>query len=316
MPNAFLNPEVIAAVALERLRRELVLPRLVRRMGLADFRGAKDDTVNVRVPAILTAREYEFRTRTSPIIVDELEELSIPVTLDKHPYSAIAVTDEELTLDIVSFTQQVLEPQIIAVAEKLESYIAAVMENASYEATDVDYVESVDGTGSPFYRALVDARKVLNDAHIPMAGRIALIGSSLEAAALKEDGIRKVDESGSTDALRLATIGQIAGFTVVACQSVAEDFGLCYHPSAFAFANVAPEVPSGVSFGSSQTEQGLAMRWIRDYDPNYLRDRSVISSFAGAASVNDARGADSPGNPGDLTNENRRAVKIAFTPTS
>ena len=64
MPNVFLTSETIASTGLEFLRRELVLPRLVSRLGVAGFRGAMDDTVNVRVPVLLTARDYEWRTRT------------------------------------------------------------------------------------------------------------------------------------------------------------------------------------------------------------------------------------------------------------
>jgi hypothetical protein len=314
MPNTFLTAETILPVALERLRRALVLPAMVTRYGLADFRGAKDDTINVRVPSMLRAREYEWRTRNNPIIFDTLEEVTIPVVLDSHPYSAIAVTDEELTLDIVSFARQVLEPQVIAVAEELEAIIATIMENANYAAADIAYLE--DPTSSNFYAAAIDARKVLNDFHVPLDGRTILVGSSVEAAALKEDTLRAVDQSGSTAALRNATIGQIAGFNVVASQSVDPDFAVAFHRTAFAFANVAPVVPDGVAQGSSQTLEGLAMRWIQDYDPNYLRDRSVVSSFAGGASVNDGRDPDSGGQPGPLNGTNVRAVKFAFSGAS
>ena len=47
------------------------------------------------------------------------------------------------------------------------------------------------------------------------------------------------------------------------------------------------------------------MRWIKDYESNRLRDRSVVSSFSGAASVEDSRDDD-----GSLTGQNVRAVKI------
>lgn len=309
MPNEFLKPEVIVSQGLGLLRRELILPRLVQRLGLADFRGAKDDTVNVRVPARLTAREYEWRTRNNPIVFDTIVEESIPVVLDKHPYSAIAITDEELTLDITNFGVQVAQPQIIAVAEKLESYISTLMTTATYSHADIPYIEDAAGEGSAFYRAAVDARKALNDAHVPMTGRAIVLGSAVEAAALKEDAFRKANESGSDDALRDAVIGRVAGFTVIGnVQSLPEDFALAFHSSAFVFANVAPIVPDGVTAGATMTFEGLAMRWIRDYDPNYLRDRSVYSAFAGAASVEDERDEH-----GELIAENFRAVKIAFT---
>lgn len=310
MPNAFLNAEQILSQGLGVLRRELILPRLVRRMGIDEFRGAKDDTVNVRVPALLTAREYEWRTRTNPIVYDTLTEVSIPVTLEKHPYSAVPITDEELTLDIRDWGTQVASPQIIAVAELLESYIADVMVNGVYSAPPVAYVEDENGAGANFHRAAVDARRALNDAHVPAAGRVIALGSAVEAAALKEEGFRRYQDSGSTEALREAVIGRVAGFTVIGnVQSLPPDFGIAFHESAFVFANVAPEVPSGASDGATMTFEGLAMRWIRDYDASFLRDRSVYSSFAGAASVADERDPAT----GALTNKNCRAVLIDFT---
>lgn len=308
--NQFLNAEQIISQGLGVLRRELILPRLVTRMGLSDFRGAKDDTVNVRVPALLTAREYEWRTRTAPIVYDTLIEESIPVTLDKHPYSAVPITDEELTLDIRDWGLQVASPQIIAVAELLESYIATEMVGGVYSHAPIPYAEG-DGSGAPFYNAAVEARKVLNASKIPAAGRVILLGGDVEAAALKEDAFRRYQDSGSTEALREATIGRVAGFTVIGnVQSVPADFAIAFHQSAFVFANVAPEVPSGATAGATLVFEELAMRWIRDYDASYLRDRSVYSSFAGTASVADER------NPttGALTGKNARAVLFDFTP--
>lgn len=316
MANTFLKPGVIAAVGLETLRRELVLPRLVRRMGVSDFAGAVNDTVNVRVPAILTAREYTFRTRSAEIVLDEVEELSVPVTLDKHIYSAVAVTDEELTLDIVDFTRQVLGPQMIAVAERLEGLLATTMEGATLASDPVAYIASATNEGAGFYNALVDARRILNAAKVPLTGRSVVIGSNVEAAALKEESIRAVDQSGSPDALRRANLGSLAGFdNIVVSQSVDADFAMAFHSSAFAFAVVAPAVPQGASFGQGITDSGLAMRWLKDYDARYLRDRSVVSAFAGSASVEDGRDPDdSDGQPGALNDTNIRAVKIEFTP--
>lgn len=316
MANAFLKPEVILATALEMLRREIILPRLVTRYGLADFRGAKDDTVNVRVPAFLTAREYEWRTRSAEIVLDELEELSIPVTLDKHIYSAVPTTDEELTLDITDFAVQVLQPQVIAVAEKLESILGTIMEGATFATADVEYAQG--SSDAAFYDALVDARKILNDAHVPQANRIVVIGSGVEASALKEADLRKADASGSTDALRRASLGSLAGFdNIVVSNGVDEDFAVAFHRSAFAFANVAPANPAGAVRSAARDQDGIAMRWLQDYDARYMRDRSVVSSFAGGASVEDGRDPDSPGGQaGPLNGTNRRAVKINFTASS
>lgn len=308
MPNAFLKREVIAAAALGLLRDELVLGRTVARLGLEDFRGAANDTVNVRVPTILTAREYAWRNdRTNPIVLDTLSEETIPVVLNKHPYSAVAITDEELTLDIEDFGGQVLGPQVRAVADMLEGYLAAVMASFTSNYADIEFTPT---TGvAAFYNAAVEARRVLNAANIPREGRYIAVGSSVEAEALKEDAFRKADESGSTNALREAVIGRVAGFTILGTNELDPDTAVAYHRSAFVMANVAPVVPSGVAMGQGISQDGFALRWIRDYDTARLQDRSVVSAFGGAASVNDERDVD-----GTLAASpaNIRAVKITL----
>jgi hypothetical protein len=314
--HVFLKAEKIVSQGLGMLQRDIVLPRLVTRYNASDFIGAKNDTVTVKIPAILTGREYEWRTRNADIEYDDLEELSIPLTLNKHVYSAVQITDEQMTLDIVSWGVQVATPQIRAVAEVLEGYIATAMEGANYR-TEIAWEQGdpESDTDRSFYRAAVAARKALNDANVPKDGRVLLLGSNLEEAALLSPHLIKVDQAGSDGVLRDAIIGRIAGFTVVSTNSIDPDFGVAYHPTAFAFANLAPVVPQGASAGAVGTFDGLAMRWIRDYDPNRLRDRSVYSSFAAAMSIEDGRDLESPVGSGfgELTDENVRAVKINFT---
>jgi hypothetical protein len=292
--NTFLKPEVIARTALDLLQREIVLPRLVWRFGQADFAGAKDDTITLRLPAVLTARDYEWRTRTAAIVIDDLTEIGVDVSLDTHPYSAVAVTDEQLTLDIISFGAQVLVPQVRAVAERLENLIATTLGGAIVPA-DAELPHAIGTTDG--YVTAVEARKQLNIQNVPMAGRVLLLGANLEADFLNSDHLTLVDQSGSDSALRDGTLGRILGFTVVTSNAIDPDIGYAFHATAVAFGNVAPVVPDGATAGASESLDGLAMRWLRDYDPNYLRDRSVVSAFAGAASVEE-------------DGENMRLVKI------
>src|ERR1043166_8738186 len=215
MANAFLKAQKIAATALGLLERELVLPRLVWRLGVSDFQGAKDDTVTIRVPAYTAAREYEWRTRTSPIVLDELSETSIAVTLNKHPYSAVAVTDEELTLDIASFADQVLRPQVRAVAEKLEAYVYAAMSSADLHWATIN-LSAGGGTdyeddATEVLAALVEARRRLNVKNVPASGRAVVLGADVEAVLLSGNKLTDVDRSGTDGALRDAMIGRLYG---------------------------------------------------------------------------------------------------------
>lgn len=304
MANSFLKATVINRTALKLLEREVVLPRVVWSFADAEFRGAFDDTVTLRLPAVLAAREYGWRNdRSSEIVVDDVTETAVPVTLNHDLYSAVAVTDEQLTLDIVDFAEQVLNPQVKAVARGLEDLIASTMTGATYAS---GHSLSVDNSDNAMWATLVEARKLLNEANVPRDNRYLVVGTEVEAELLRDDKFTRVDAAGEggVSALREAMISRLAGFTIVGSNAIPGDQAFAFHPTAFALVNVAPAIPDGATFGSRMAESGLAMRWIRDYEPQRLRDRSVVSSFAGATSVEDDGAA------------NSRAVKITFFPAS
>jgi len=316
--NTFIKPTRIAGMVLGLLERELVLPRLVTRLGLADFRGAFNDTVNVRIPAYVNAREQPWRSGAT-ITLDELSETSFPVQLNKHPYSAVAIQDEELTLDIVSFADQVLRPQIRAVAEKLESYVYTAMTGADlhWAPIAIGIGDAPAGGGTDYDNdakdvlvAINEANRRLNVKNVPRSDRVIVMGADIEAALLNGSQLLDAGFAGSDDALRNAMVGRLYGMPVVSTNSIPTNEAWVFHQSAFILANVAPVVPDGVVTGATAALDGLAVRWIRDYDPMTLRDRSVVSAFAGGASVEED--PDRTSNVGDQI-ENIRAVKIIAT---
>lgn len=298
MANEFLKAEVIAAAALGILEREVILPQFITSMAGANFRGAKGDVITMRVPAYLEAREYEWRNnRAQAIEIDEIQETGVEVHLDTMPYSAVALTDEQLTLDIANFGEQVLGPQSRAMVRHMEQLVATTIEDAPIAIT-------IDDEPDPF-GAAAKARAALNKNSIPLDGRALILGADAETAFLSSSLLVRADTSGSDRALRDAEIGRIAGFDTFVSQFIKPDLAFAIHRSAFALANMAPVVPDGVPFGQSQTYSGYAVRWIRDYDAMYLRDRSVLSSFIGCSSVNDG------GQSGkDYEDENVRVVKL------
>lgn len=297
MANEFLSAEVIAAQAVGLLERETMLAQLVTRLSGTDFAGAKGDTITMRVPAYLEAREYELRNdRSDPIEIDEIAETAIKVTLDRMLYSGVALTDENLTLDIRSFGEQVTGPQSRAMVRGMEQLVADAIESADIAFTINE---------SDPYLAAAKARSQLNKNSIPLAGRALLLGSDTEIAFLSSPLLVRADTSGSTSALREAQIGRIAGMDTYVSQFIDPEAAYAIHVSAFGLANLAPVVPDGVTSGGATTYNGFATRWIRDYDAMFLRDRSVLSSLIGCSSVDDGHqlGEDHEG-------ENVRVVKL------
>lgn len=281
-----LKGKQIAAMALGLLERQLVIPRLMTRYGRADFVGQEGDTVTIRVQAVAVAREYEWRTRTNPIVMDDLTERAITIKLDKHPYHATAITDEQMTLDIMDFGKQVLRPQIRAVAVKLEGYGVSAITGAAYGTAQT--VAGAAGTrDGEAFGVMVDARTVLDRNEVPDEDRVAVLGANVANRFLKDKQINRVNNSGTDDALRRALIGNLAGFDTFTSNAIPPDEAYAFHPSAFALANVAPVVPDGASAGGTMELDGLALRWIKDYDVNFARDRSFVSSFAGSAATLD-----------------------------
>lgn len=310
MANFYLKATRIAAASLGLLEREIILPRLVWRDAGGDFAGAFGDTISLRVPSRTTARTRTFRGARPTaseghgvIVMDDLAETKVDVTLDTAPYSAVAVTDEELTLDITSFGEQVLRPQVRAVGEAVENSIASEMVGATYPAGH-DLTMPTDPLEDP-YDTIVDARVALNKANVPMNDRFLVVGADLEGVFLKSDHLNRVDQSGTDSALRNATIGRLAGFeAVIVSNALPSNVGFAFHRTAYVLSMRAPVVPDGATYGASQSFEGMAMRWIRDYDFRNVQDRSLIDTYIGTNIV-----ADGPG-----TNE-VQTVTISGSPT-
>ena len=306
MANSYLKAEKIAAAALGLLQREIVLPGLVWHNAGGSFQGAAGDTITIRVPARTIARSRTLRGArglasegTGIIQMDELTEHSVDVTLDEAIYSAIATTDEELTLDINDFAAQILAPQVRAVAEGLENKVADEMVNAPWTAANtvaIPHSKLPNGTDPDtanwdVFRGLVSVRKKMNMANLPQNDRIVVVGPGMEEAFLNDPHLNRFDASGDSgpgSALRDATLGRIAGFNqVVVSNALPADIGFAFHRTAFVLSLQAPAMPSGVPFGTSQAYQGLAMRYIRDYDFRNVQDRGMVDVYAGTNSVVD-----------------------------
>lgn len=324
MANTFLTPTVIARASVDLLLRELVLARTVWTDAVsgAEFRGAFGDTVTLRVPARRTARTRVLRAGT-PITNDESVEFGVPVTLDTDVYNGAPITDEELTLDIVDFSAQVLMPQVRAVAEGVEDQIAGQIVGASYEADhtlDADDSIFLTSSARDWYKIANRARRVLNESFVPMAGRYLLVGTAIEEEILNTERLIRNDSIGgpATPALQEATIGRIAGFTVITSTGIPDTDAYAYHRSAFVLASVAPAIPRGAAFaqaapsGAQAGSMGINARWLMDYDYTNTTDRSLVDTYTGTAVVTDPEDPTDPDSDMILT----RAVRISGGGTS
>jgi len=276
MAGFIVDTEQVASLAVDLLKRELVLVATVSRVGADDYKGSGGRTT-LRVPVRRTAKTQP--TPGDPIDYTAVDEVPVPFDL-VHLYDAVRLTDETVTLDIVDFGRQVLEPMVSAVAEGGEGIVADVMNGVvpSFPWTDLtDATKTRDD--------VLAARELLASADVPSGARYLACSPSVTTALLKIPEFVKANESGSDSALREAIIGRVFSLTVLESSALDPDTAVAYHRSGFAFASLGPALPQGGAAASSAVDGGVALRILYGFDPGILSDIVAISTFAGASLV-------------------------------
>jgi P22 coat protein - gene protein 5 len=289
--NSFLTPTRIARVAIGALVQDLVLPRLVSRDAESEFSGAQGTVVNVRIPPTVTGggvRTYGQAQRDAgtPIVLDYITETTIPVTMGPEIYKGTPCTDEQLTFTIENFNAQVLDPLMQIVGQGAEAVLVAEMNGFPADGTIVPALD-----GSDLHDAILEARMVLNKRNVPQVGRTLAVSPEIELMLLQDPANRLVryDASGSSEALRNATIGRLYGMDTVVANELAPNSFIIFNRDAFTFVMRAPAIPAGAPFAQGVSYQGLALRFLRDYDSAFLQDRAIVSTYAGAETLDAQR---------------------------
>lgn len=285
-----IKPEKLAATAAELMERELVVPKLFARKGIEEFKGAKDDTINVRVPGILPARDYEWRNnRAQPLLFDEYRERKLAVRFGGNAYSATMLTDEQREMDFMGWTQDILPAQSRAVARKLEYGAIKALKDGKYSVTIGANGKAANPTGNVL-AAILEARHALNRMGASKVKRTLLVGSDWDTI-LQGDGALLAGNVGNTiaeSAFADALLGKVKGFDIVVSEDIAPDEAYALTGDSFVFLNAAPGVPDSAVAGASMLSQdGIAMRWLRDYDPQYQVERSTVNTWYGYQQVLD-----------------------------
>lgn len=317
-PHTIVKPEKIAELAVTALEQRMVVPALMQREGIDQYKGTKDETINVKVEGVLPYRTYGWRNnRSTPITFDVYSERTIQVSWGDDIYSAVKVTDEQADFDLRSWTKLMVK-QSEAIGRGLEYEATDVLLGAPYAVTLGGAVASRSLRGT-----LIRAREVLNRFMVPEEQRYFVCGTGWETALLEDTDLnlaQNVGDAEAVSALRNATLGRRYGFEFVVAKELPANFACAMVRSAFIFATGAPSVPGSVPFGATHSVNGVALRWIRDYDSEYLTDRSVVNTYKGFREVTDILvGRDSATPSQAFVSENEhfvRAIKLDLEATA
>ena len=209
MPNnSFITCQEIARAALPMLSDCLVFPTLAYTDYSSDFH-AKGDTIQVRKPAKFVAKEF-----SGAIDAQDVSEGSVLVKLDKIADVSTVLTAREMAMNVENFTQQIVKPAIMAIAEKINS-------DGFQLYKDIPYVCGTAGTTPHDLSDFTAAAKALNDNKAPTAGRAAVWDTEAMAKLQLIPAVVNAEKSGSNAALREGCLGRVTGLDNYMSQAVA-----------------------------------------------------------------------------------------------
>lgn len=295
MANTLLTPDVIANAALATLYETTVAAQLVHRDYSPEFVAKIGDTVTIRKPAVFEAKEF---SEASGIEVQDATESGIPVVLNHHADVSFAVTSKDLSLKVEDFREQLLNPALEAISQKIDRDVLKFRD---------DITQEVGATGTWTWdkpESLVDAGVLLDIAKVPASERRAIVGPVTRGKWLQNELVKKANESGSTAALREGSIGaQLWGFDAYMSQNIGQpkpagsqvagdpttEVDVAFHRTAVALVTRQLELPMGAANAYIANYKGFGIRVVIGYDQNKKKDVVSLDTLYGVKTLDSNR---------------------------
>jgi hypothetical protein len=206
--SGMLTPLVIAKEALIALENECVLGNLVYR-GASEFAQHVGATVNYRQPSIYTATVVSNTVNAATVA-----ETSVAVVLNRLADVTLSVTSQDLSLEVVDFSEQFIQPALRAHAQLLDLYGALEASNWAGHATV---------TGTPAAADIVQIGAVLDAQKAPSRDRRLVMGPMTKAGYMVlEPFLYAEHRADGGRAMREAEMGRVLGFDCYMDQNAAQ----------------------------------------------------------------------------------------------
>lgn len=210
MSHTFISIKEFARSALPRLVEQLAFPNLVYKDYSADFTAKHGDTVQVRKPVSLQAREFDAG---AGVTNQDIAESAVDVTLDKIATVDVNIGALQGATNVDDLNRIFIEPAAVALAQKINS-------DGLNLYKDIYNFIGTAGTTPSTLASIAGARKALNKQKVPASGRVAVWDPDADAAFTALEAIVHADKSGSVQALRDGSIGRVMGIEHYMTQAV------------------------------------------------------------------------------------------------
>lgn len=201
--NTFLTITMITREALRILDNNLTFTKRINRQfdGSFEVAGAKiGTTLNVRKPV-----QYVGRTGQA-LVLEDITETSVPVTLDQQIGVDIAPTSQDLALKIDDFSERILQPAVANMANRVDAMSMALY-NQIYNSV------GTPGTTPNALLTYLQAGVALNNNSAPLDGKRSVVITPLMEATLV-DALKGLFQQASAiaDQYEKGQMGRTAGF--------------------------------------------------------------------------------------------------------
>ncbi|MFC4001342.1 P22 phage major capsid protein family protein [Prauserella oleivorans] len=209
--------------------REVIASTLTR-----EFEGEAVRGNVVRVPFAATPSVVDYAAAGRTINAEEATVTTVDVPVDHEDAFAVKIDDVDRAQAAGSF-EPVMRAASGALVEKYETRLAEMLLTGG-TALDGSGTDAADGDAA--FDVVMDLRQALSQAKAPLGERFLIVNPEFSRMLLGADSkLTSVDAAGDAAGLRQATIGQLAGFTVVetAILSPGRQAAIGLHSSAAAF---------------------------------------------------------------------------------
>ena len=207
MPTTLIGQVIVAREMLMALENNMIFANLCYRGYEKEYQqiGA---TVVVRKPTSFTATAFTGVSAASTIT-----ESSVSVILNQHWDVSFEVSSQELSLDVVDFNAQFIEPAARAIAQSIDATcieLAGTAIAAHYPVTSTPVISDIAGL-----EAVMDVMKA------PQMDRRLVFSPITKSAYMSLDSFLNADKRGDGPrALREAELGKVMGFDTSMDQNI------------------------------------------------------------------------------------------------
>jgi hypothetical protein len=277
-------PQIWANTALEVLRANIVLARLVTRdTDVAPFQVG--DTLNIPFPGIFVANDKAVNT---PVTLQTPTGTTTSVVLNKHKEASFLVEDVARALSNQDVMKRYLDAAVVPIAEQIETDILGLY-------TGFTYTTGVSGTDITM-ATIRSTRKLMNDNKAPKGGRIMVVSDKDEIALLGDATLQNYFAFAKPDAIAAGSIGNLAGFDIYQSQLVPAIAGAPVSTKNFAMTPDAiilamrglPDAPAGTGAATSVVRDpisGLTIRCVMAYNAAQLGVQITLDVLYGVAKL-------------------------------